>query len=93
MNADIIIYSPGTQYSSLYPTYMHNNLGKEIYNNKKSLKIFITNIIDYRPNFKASEYINNAYEALNYNKKYKINDFFDYNFINKNNNNNNKKLC
>ena len=71
---------------------MHNNLGKEIYNNKKSLKIFITNIgADYEtPNFKASEYINNAYEALNYNKKYKINDFFDYNFINKNNNYNKK---
>lgn len=88
LNADIIIYSPGTQYSSLYPTYLHNNLGKEIYNNKKSLKIFITNIgADYEtPNFKASEYINNAYEALNYSKKYKFNDFFDYNFINKNNN-------
>lgn len=88
LNADIIIYSPGTQYSSLYPTYLHNNLGKEIYNNKKSIKIFITNIgADYEtPNFKASEYIINAYAALNYSKTYKINDFFDYNFINKNNN-------
>lgn len=87
-DADILIYSPGTQYSSLYPTYLHRGLSKAIYNNKNSLKLFITNIgADYEtPNFKASEYIINAFTFLNYKNKYMINNFFDYNFVNRSKN-------
>ena len=90
--ADIIIYSPGTQHSSLLPTYMSNNFNKQI-SKSKALKIFITNIgADYEtPNYTASEYILNAFKYINCgSKRYNINDFFDYNLINLNNNQNKK---
>jgi 2-phospho-L-lactate transferase/gluconeogenesis factor (CofD/UPF0052 family) len=43
--ADMIIYAPGTQHSSLYPTYLTQNLAKAIAKNKKAIKLFITNIL------------------------------------------------
>ncbi len=42
--ADIIIYGPGTQYSSLYPSYMTIGVAEAIAANKKAEKIFIANI-------------------------------------------------
>ena len=45
-NADLIIYGPGTQNSSLYPTYLTENLGYIISQNKHATKIFISNIIE-----------------------------------------------
>lgn len=84
--SDIIIYCPGTQHSSLYPTYMTKLLNKNISENTKSLKIFITNIgEDYEtPSFNASDYINYAFKYLTINtkKKFYYHNFFDYIFIN-----------
>lgn len=64
--ADIIIYSPGTQHSSLLPTYLTKDIGKLIANNKNALKVFITNIgADYEnPVYIASDYIVNALKYL-----------------------------
>ena len=42
--ADMIIYGPGTQHSSLFPSYITENTGKAIANNKTAEKIFISNI-------------------------------------------------
>lgn len=84
--SNVIIYCPGTQHSSLYPTYMTQDFCDQIIKNKNSLKILITNIgEDYEtPSFSASDYINYAYKylTLNTNKKINYNLFFDYIFIN-----------
>ena len=85
--ADIIIYAPGTQHSSLYPTYLTQGVANLIGNNRKALKIFITNIgTDYEtPTYKASDYIKSAYKYLcsaeGYN--YNISSLFDFAFVNK----------
>lgn len=42
--ADLIIYSPGTQYSSLFPSYMTPALGATIAKNLTAIKLLITNI-------------------------------------------------
>lgn len=65
INSDIIIYAPGTQFSSLYPTYLTNDLYSTIRNNKKAVKILITNIL--RDN-----------DFYNYNSNDLINLFFKY---------------
>jgi 2-phospho-L-lactate transferase/gluconeogenesis factor (CofD/UPF0052 family) len=91
-DADIIVYSPGTQHSSLYPTYMTDKVADTISKNTKALKIFITNIgADYEsPIYIASEYLKNAYRYLNRPNitKYSYSDLFDYNFVNDVNKNN-----
>lgn len=43
-DADLIIYSPGTQYSSLFPSYLTHNLGVSIARNLHAIKLLITNI-------------------------------------------------
>jgi 2-phospho-L-lactate transferase/gluconeogenesis factor (CofD/UPF0052 family) len=43
-SADLIVYSPGTQHSSLFPSYMTPGLGECIAANTKALKLLITNI-------------------------------------------------
>ena len=45
-NADLIIYGPGTQITSLFPSYMTENLGKIISKNLSATKFFICNIIE-----------------------------------------------
>lgn len=85
LSADIIIYAPGTQHSSLYPTYMTKGLSRTISNNKSAKKVFITNIgADYEtPTYKASDYILGAYKYLTCNDKdIAINDLFDVNLVN-----------
>jgi len=64
--ADIIIYSAGTQHSSLYPTYMANGLASAIADNRSACKVFVTNIgADYEtPSYKASDYLYGAYRYL-----------------------------
>jgi len=64
--ADIIIYSAGTQHSSLYPTYMASGLASTIADNRSALKVFVTNIgADYEtPSYKASDYLHGAYRYL-----------------------------
>jgi 2-phospho-L-lactate transferase/gluconeogenesis factor (CofD/UPF0052 family) len=42
--ADIIIYGPGTQHSSLYPSYLTMGVAEAIQANKQAEKIFIANI-------------------------------------------------
>ncbi|MCL4477975.1 MAG: 2-phospho-L-lactate transferase CofD family protein [Deltaproteobacteria bacterium] len=85
-NADIIIYSSGTQHSSLYPTYFSTGLAESIADNKAAFKVFITNIgADYEtPNYKASEYLLGAYHYLSLANKrqYKISDLFNVTLIN-----------
>jgi 2-phospho-L-lactate transferase/gluconeogenesis factor (CofD/UPF0052 family) len=43
-NADIIIYGPGTQHSSLFPSYLTNGIAEAIAANSKAEKIFVANI-------------------------------------------------
>lgn len=65
--ADIVIYSAGTQHSSLYPTYMSSGIAKAIAENRQALKVFVTNIgADYEtPSYVASDFIKGAYRYLN----------------------------
>jgi len=42
--ADLIIYGPGTQHSSLFPSYLTPGLGEAIANNLTAMKLLITNI-------------------------------------------------
>jgi len=84
--ADIIIYSSGTQHSSLYPTYITTGLSQVIADNHSAYKVFITNIgADYEtPRYKASDYIYGAYRYLNLSDKrsYDMNELFDVVLIN-----------
>jgi len=84
--ADIIIYSSGTQHSSLYPTYMSAGLARAIADNKSSLKAFVTNIgADYEtPSYKASDYLIGAHRYLNLSdsRQYGIDELFDVVLIN-----------
>ncbi len=42
--ADVIIYGPGTQHSSLFPSYLTEGCVEAISNNKQAFKVFIGNI-------------------------------------------------
>lgn len=85
-SADIIIYAPGTQHSSLYPSYMMRGVSEAIAGNKCALKIFICNVgEDYEtPRYRASEFIRGAYKYLTYgsSEKFKIMDFIDCTLVN-----------
>ena len=84
--AEIIIYSAGTQHSSLYPTYMSAGLAESISDNHSALKVFITNIgADYEtPSYKASDYILGAHRYLNLSdeRNYSMEELFDVIFVN-----------
>tara|TARA_B100002003_G_scaffold251353_1_gene294450 strand:+ start:885 stop:2840 length:1956 start_codon:yes stop_codon:yes gene_type:complete len=43
-NCDMIIYGPGTQFSSLYPSYKTKEIGQVIAHSKAKIKVFIVNI-------------------------------------------------
>lgn len=43
--ADVIVYGPGTQHSSLLPSYLTAGLGEAIQSNRAAEKIFIGNIV------------------------------------------------
>lgn len=64
--ADIIILCPGTQHSSLYPSYMAAGLTGALVNNRSAMKVLVTNIgADYEtPDYKASDYISGALKYL-----------------------------
>ena len=85
--ADIIIYSAGTQHSSLYPTYLTRGMARSISDNKKALKYFITNIGgDYEtPKYKAHNYIEGAYKYLCYSdsRHFKMSELFTHMLVNK----------
>jgi 2-phospho-L-lactate transferase/gluconeogenesis factor (CofD/UPF0052 family) len=84
--ADIIIYSAGTQHSSLYPTYLSSGLAQGIADNKSAFKVFVTNIgADYEtPSYKASDYIRGAHRYLNLSdaRSYTMNELFDVVLVN-----------
>ncbi len=65
--ADVIVYSAGTQHSSLYPTYLTDGLAQAIADNRGALKVFVTNIgADYEtPSYQASDYLLGAHRYLN----------------------------
>lgn len=42
--ADLIIYGPGTQHSSLFPSYVTPGLGEAIARNRAAMKVLVTNI-------------------------------------------------
>lgn len=65
-DADVIIYSPGTQHSSLYPSYISKGLTDSIVANKKAFKVFVTNIgEDYEtPSYTSEDFINGAVRYL-----------------------------
>lgn len=92
-NADIIIYSSGTQHSSLYPTYMTRGFGNAIAKNSKAFKVFITNIgADYEtPSYKASDFIKGAHKYLNVasSENISFNKLFNTMLINQNQNEDN----
>jgi 2-phospho-L-lactate transferase/gluconeogenesis factor (CofD/UPF0052 family) len=85
--ADIIIYSAGTQHSSLYPTYMSAGLAQAIADNQAAYKAFVTNIgADYEtPNYKASDYIRGAHRYMNLSdeRSYAMDELFDVVLINR----------
>ncbi|NKB75731.1 MAG: hypothetical protein GKR96_01500 [Gammaproteobacteria bacterium] len=60
--ADLIIYAPGTQHSSLFPSYLTPGLGHDIAKNTQALKLLVTNIEEDAeiPDFNAVEIINKA---------------------------------
>lgn len=72
--ADIIIYSAGTQHSSLYPSYMTAGITDAIAANKKALKVFITNIgEDYEtPSYDANDFIEGAIRYMRMGSEYDI---------------------
>ena len=78
--ADIIIYGPGTQYSSLYPTYWTKGLTEEI-SKSSAQKFFITNIDhdNETPEFTAADQIKQARFYLNQKGKlnFRIPELFD----------------
>jgi 2-phospho-L-lactate transferase/gluconeogenesis factor (CofD/UPF0052 family) len=84
--ADIIIYSAGTQHSSLYPTYMAAGLAQAIADNTLAYKAFITNIgADYEtPSYKASDYLIGAHRYLNLSdeRSYAMEELFDVVLVN-----------
>ena len=63
-NSDVIIYGPGTQNSSLYPSYLTKGL-RNIVSNSKAKKIFISNI------FKDNDIVNESTSSI-------IDKFFYY---------------
>ncbi len=84
-DTDIIIYSPGTPFSSLYPSFFCKGIGNEISKNKSANKILITNIgSDYEtPHFKAKDYIKNTLKYLKMNSKsIKDNDLITHVIVN-----------
>lgn len=87
--ANVIIFSPGTQHSSLLPSYTTNNIGHIIASNRKALKVFITNIgADYEnPVYIASDYVVNAIKYLDQSTKIKSDENKYINLIIVNHNN------
>lgn len=85
--ADIIVYSAGTQHSSLYPTYLSHGLAEAIADNKAACKVFVTNIgADYEtPTYRASDYILGAYRYLGLSgtRRYAMEELFDHVLVNR----------
>jgi GT2 family glycosyltransferase/2-phospho-L-lactate transferase/gluconeogenesis factor (CofD/UPF0052 family) len=83
--ADIIIFSPGTQYSSLYPSYLTEGMGGVLSHSNAS-KVFITNIFhdNETPDFSAADQVKQAVYHLNNKDRYSLsaNSFIDALIVN-----------
>ena len=42
--ADVIVYAPGTQHSSLYPSYLTTGISDRIAGNQRAIKLLVTNL-------------------------------------------------
>ena len=86
-NSKLIIYCPGTQHSSLYPTYMTKSFSNYIIDNSNAFKVLITNIgADYEtPKFKDVDYVEGAFKYLSMNSQKNLlyKDLFNLVIINK----------
>ena len=75
LNSDIIIYGPGTQYSSLFPSYLTKDIREKIIKSKAK-KFLVTNI--FLDNDIVRENVESIIEKFNFffnkNKKNKINN-------------------
>lgn len=84
--SDVIIYAPGTQNSSLFPTYLTKGFAETMVANRKAKKIFITNIGGDNEIQKATaeDLIEKALYYFNRKGElsYTLRDFADYYFIN-----------
>ena len=84
--ADVIIYAPGTQNSSLFPTYLTRGFAEAMVANTKAKKIFITNIGGDNEIQKATaeDLIEKALYYFNRKGElsYTLKDLADYYFIN-----------
>ncbi|MEK6969508.1 MAG: HAD-IA family hydrolase [Nanoarchaeota archaeon] len=85
--ADIIIFCPGTQYSSLLPSYITKGVAEALVSNRKGKKIFISNIGEDNeiPKATADDLIEKAVYYLNRRGEcnYKTEELIDYFLINK----------
>ncbi|MBT7608697.1 MAG: glycosyltransferase [Bacteriovoracaceae bacterium] len=80
MSADVIIYGPGTQHSSLYPTYVTKNLVESVSLNRNAEKVFISNII--KDNDIAQETLNSLVNKFLYYSTNKAKeDFLNTNIV------------
>lgn len=90
--ADVIIYGPGTQYSSLLPSYLSKDLARLIVNNKNARKIYVSNVC-YDHDIKTMS-VNNLLDTFLYymNAKgvfdYQLSDFIDAVYVHADNENN-----
>lgn len=84
--SDVIIYAPGTQNSSLFPTYLTKGFAEAVRANTKAKKIFITNIggDNEIPKATAEDLIEKALYYFNRKGElsYTLKDLADYYFIN-----------
>ena len=71
--ADIIIFAPGTQYSSLYPSYLTEGIG-DVLSRSNATKVFITNIFhdNETPDFSAADQVKQAIFHLNNKDRYSL---------------------
>lgn len=93
-DADILVYGPGTQHSSLYPSYMTRGIPEAIAAKRDALKIFVCNIgEDYEiPEYTASELVEGAFRYLARNAAaVQRGDLFDYVLANEPANRGNQK--
>lgn len=84
LNADCIIYSPGTQHSSLFPTYIAHGISEAIANNKKAKKYLLLNIgEDYEtPEYTASMLISSFFKYIKLHNSCNDNELVNYILVN-----------
>lgn len=83
---NILVFAPGTQYSSLFPTYVSKGFAQSISSNKNIKKFYFTNIQNEKDtlNYSALDYVNKSLDYLsikNFNERI---CFFNYILVNKN---------